>query len=140
MLARALHGVLPDLTANEASEVRAISSAAGLERGSSARPPLRMPHHDLTVAGLIGGGPGGIPGGVIPGIGPPIIGPISPIMFAIVVCARSCAGLRPGTNLSRPNQRKTVPSATRRAGTADAARAIREGDKLLFSSFAPNPV
>jgi len=62
MLARALHGVLPDLTANEASEVRAISSAAGLERGSSARPPLRMPHHDLTVAGLIGGGPRLAPG------------------------------------------------------------------------------
>jgi magnesium chelatase family protein len=62
MLARALHGVLPDLTASEGSEVRAISSAAGLERGSSARPPLRMPHHDLTVAGLIGGGPRLAPG------------------------------------------------------------------------------
>lgn len=62
MLARALHGVLPDLTASEASEVRAISSAAGLERGSGARPPLRMPHHDLTVAGLIGGGPRLAPG------------------------------------------------------------------------------
>ena len=62
MLARALHGVLPDLTASEASEVRAISSAAGLERGGGTRPPLRMPHHDLTVAGLIGGGPRLAPG------------------------------------------------------------------------------
>ena len=62
MLARALHGVLPDLTASEAFEVRAISSAAGLERASPTRPPLRMPHHDLTVAGLIGGGPRLAPG------------------------------------------------------------------------------
>jgi magnesium chelatase family protein len=62
MLARALHGVLPDLTASEGSEVRAISSAAGLECVRGTRPPLRMPHHDLTVAGLIGGGPRLAPG------------------------------------------------------------------------------
>ena len=62
MLARALHGVLPDLTAGEAFEVRAISSAAGLWRDSDTRPPLRTPHHDLTVAGLIGGGPRLAPG------------------------------------------------------------------------------
>ena len=62
MLARALHGLLPNLSAAEESEVRAISSAAGLRPGGGARPPLRMPHHDLTVAGLIGGGPRLTPG------------------------------------------------------------------------------
>ena len=62
MLARALHGVLPDLTADEAAEVRAICSAAGLDGRRSFRPPLRAPHHDLTVAGLIGGGPRLTPG------------------------------------------------------------------------------
>lgn len=62
MLARALHGVLPNLAVAEESEVRAISSAAGLVRSGGARPPLRMPHHDLTVAGLIGGGPRLTPG------------------------------------------------------------------------------
>ena len=55
MLAHALHGILPDLTDEEATEVRAIASAAG-RSASGSRPPLRSPHHDLTVAGLIGGG------------------------------------------------------------------------------------
>ena len=62
MLARALHQILPDLSPEERSEVAAIASAAGLTRGSSLRPPLRAPHHDLTVAGLIGGGPRLSPG------------------------------------------------------------------------------
>ena len=62
MLARALHGVLPDLATDEEAEVRGISSAAGFGHRSGARPPLRMPHHDLTVAGLIGGGPRFTPG------------------------------------------------------------------------------
>jgi magnesium chelatase family protein len=55
MLAHALHGILPDLTEEEATEVGAIASAAGRDT-SRLRPPLRSPHHDLTVAGLIGGG------------------------------------------------------------------------------------
>ncbi|MEY3495030.1 MAG: Mg(2+) chelatase family protein [Chloroflexota bacterium] len=61
MLAHALHGILPDLTAAEATEVTAIASAAG-RRTSGLRPPLRSPHHDLTVAGLIGGGARMTPG------------------------------------------------------------------------------
>lgn len=61
MLAHALHGILPDLSEAEQREVAAIASAAG--RPSSApRPPVRSPHHDLTVAGLIGGGPRMTPG------------------------------------------------------------------------------
>ena len=62
MLARALHGVLPDLSAEEVGEVRAIASASGQWQHVGARPPLRMPHHDLTVPGLIGGGPRLTPG------------------------------------------------------------------------------
>ena len=61
MLAHALHGILPDLTSDEATEVGAIASAAG-RRSPAPRPPLRTPHHDLTVAGLIGGGPRMTPG------------------------------------------------------------------------------
>jgi magnesium chelatase family protein len=61
MLAHALHGILPDLTSAEATEVGAIASAAG-RRSPVPRPPLRTPHHDLTVAGLIGGGPRMTPG------------------------------------------------------------------------------
>lgn len=62
MLARALHGVLPDLDEFEHAEVAAIASAGGFDFRGARRPPLRMPHHDLTVAGLIGGGPRLTPG------------------------------------------------------------------------------
>ncbi|MEI6155658.1 MAG: ATP-binding protein [bacterium] len=62
MLARALHEILPDLTMNERSEVASIASAGGHTAGGSMRPPLRAPHHDITVAGLIGGGPRMTPG------------------------------------------------------------------------------
>ena len=59
MLARRLPGILPPLTADEAVEVSAIWSVAGLLSGTSglvrAR-PLRAPHHTISVSGLIGGG------------------------------------------------------------------------------------
>ncbi|NBW31318.1 MAG: ATP-binding protein [bacterium] len=62
MLARALHEILPDLSPGEQSEVAAIASAGGHAPRYSLRPPLRAPHHDITVAGLIGGGPRMTPG------------------------------------------------------------------------------
>ena len=62
MLARALHEILPDLTGEERSEVASIASAGGHSTELSVRPPLRAPHHDITVAGLIGGGPRMMPG------------------------------------------------------------------------------
>ena len=62
MLARALHEILPDLAVEERSEVASIASAGGHTAGLSLRPPLRAPHHDITVAGLIGGGPRMTPG------------------------------------------------------------------------------
>lgn len=62
MLARALHEILPDLSVEEQSEVAAIASAGGHAIKDVRRPPLRAPHHDITVAGLIGGGPRMTPG------------------------------------------------------------------------------
>ena len=62
MLAQALHGALPDLDGAERDEVAAIASAGGFDGADPSRPPLRTPHHDLTVAGLIGGGPRLTPG------------------------------------------------------------------------------
>lgn len=62
LAARAMHSLLPDLSAEHAVEVQLIASAGGLLPPPGARPPLRMPHHDLTVAGLIGGGPRLTPG------------------------------------------------------------------------------
>jgi magnesium chelatase family protein len=67
MLARRLHGLLPWLDDDAAFEVTRIHSVVGL-LGSSARlvrtPPFRAPHHSVSTAALIGGGPGPRPGEV----------------------------------------------------------------------------
>lgn len=59
MLAKALAGIVPELTVEEALEVTKIHSAAGLlTDGQSVitQRPFRSPHHTVSYAGLIGGG------------------------------------------------------------------------------------
>ena len=59
MLARRLPTILPALTEEEALEVVAIHSVAGLLSPTGAAVvtrPFRAPHHTLSAAGLIGGG------------------------------------------------------------------------------------
>ncbi len=58
MLAKRLPGILPPLASDEALEVMAIESAAGLLkslRSGHAR-PFRAPHHTTTEFALVGGG------------------------------------------------------------------------------------
>ncbi len=59
MLARRLPGILPPLSEEEALEVMAVQSVAGV-LGARGRVvgerPFRAPHHTLSVAALIGGG------------------------------------------------------------------------------------
>lgn len=65
MLARALPGILPDLTENEALEVTKIYSITGnIPEGASIikSRPFRSPHHTTSRIGLIGGGARPIPG------------------------------------------------------------------------------
>ena len=68
MLARRLPGLLPPLSADEALEVMAIRSVAGLltnARGGLSRArPFRAPHHTVSEVGLVGGGDGPRPGEV----------------------------------------------------------------------------
>ena len=67
MLARRLPTILPSLSEEEALEVVAIHSVAGLlTPGSvaSVARPFRAPHHTLSAAGLIGGGSNPRPGEV----------------------------------------------------------------------------
>lgn len=64
-LAAGLVTLLPDLTEQEAAEVAAIHSAAGLlgpGRARIRRPPLRVPDHRATIAAVTGGGTGLQPG------------------------------------------------------------------------------
>lgn len=59
MMARALPGILPPLTVEEALEVTRIYSAAGaLEPGQSlvTTRPVRSPHHTASAAAIVGGG------------------------------------------------------------------------------------
>src|SRR6185437_10127506 len=67
MLARRLPSILPALTEDEALEVTAIHSVAGLLPMSgtclTAR-PFRAPHHSISSAGLVGGGGSPRPGEV----------------------------------------------------------------------------
>ncbi len=64
MLARRLAGILPTLSFDEALETTMIYSVAGVLGGRSvvAGRPFRAPHHTVTVAGLVGGGPTVRPG------------------------------------------------------------------------------
>ena len=59
MLARRLPSILPALTDEEALEVTAIHSVAGLVTGADVAAvarPFRSPHHTISTAGLVGGG------------------------------------------------------------------------------------
>ncbi len=65
MLARRIPTILPPLAPDEALEVTAIHSVAGVLRGGLvARRPFRAPHHTVSDAGLIGGGAHPTPGEV----------------------------------------------------------------------------
>lgn len=57
MLARALPSILPPLTDDEALEVTALHSAAGILQESAVHwPPFRAPHHSVSHTAVIGGG------------------------------------------------------------------------------------
>jgi len=57
MLARALQGILPPLTIEEALETTAIHSVAGaLKEAIIMEPPFRSPHHSSSHVAIVGGG------------------------------------------------------------------------------------
>lgn len=59
MLARRLPTIMPPLRAEEALDVTAVHSVAGLlppDLGVVATRPFRAPHHTVSAAGLVGGG------------------------------------------------------------------------------------
>ncbi len=67
LLARTLPGLLPPLSFDEAIEVTAIHSVAGLvdpKTGMVERRPFRAPHHSVSEPGLVGGGENPRPGEV----------------------------------------------------------------------------
>jgi magnesium chelatase family protein len=67
MMARRVPGILPPLSFEEALEVTAVHSVAGVlpaGTGLVAERPFRAPHHTISTAALVGGGPQPRPGEV----------------------------------------------------------------------------
>jgi len=67
LMAKALPGIMPPLTLEEALEVTRVHSIAGLlseNQSLSTQRPFRAPHHTISYAGLIGGGAHPRPGEV----------------------------------------------------------------------------
>ncbi|MFN2588360.1 MAG: YifB family Mg chelatase-like AAA ATPase [Actinomycetota bacterium] len=61
MIARRLPGILPVMSKQESLDVTRIHSVAGLledRHGLIEHRPFRTPHHNVSVAGLVGGGSG----------------------------------------------------------------------------------
>jgi len=61
MLARRLPGILPPMSTEESLEVTRVYSVAGLlpeGGGLITERPFRTPHHNISMAGLLGGGAG----------------------------------------------------------------------------------
>src|SRR5499433_154795 len=67
MLAKRIPTILPPMSFEESLETTRIHSVAGLlpsESGLTATRPFRAPHHTISDAGLVGGGPIPRPGEV----------------------------------------------------------------------------
>ena len=66
LLARTIPGLLPDLDDEAALAATVVASVAGAEpvRSLVRRPPVRAPHHTVSYAGMVGGGPRLSPGEV----------------------------------------------------------------------------
>lgn len=66
LLARTIPGLLPDLDDAAALAATVVASVAGREpvRELVRRPPVRAPHHTVSYAGMVGGGPRMSPGEV----------------------------------------------------------------------------
>ena len=66
LLARTIPGLLPDLGPEAALSATVIASVAAAQPLTSLvrRPPVRMPHHTISYAGMVGGGPRMSPGEV----------------------------------------------------------------------------
>jgi len=67
MLAKALVGIMPEMSYDEALEVTKIYSIAGLLADASLiqKRPFRSPHHTVSYGGLIGGGSTPRPGEIV---------------------------------------------------------------------------
>lgn len=64
MLARRIPTILPRLSLEEALEITKIHSVTGLREGIVTCRPFRSPHHTISYATLLGGGPNAQPGEV----------------------------------------------------------------------------
>ncbi|MHC4822253.1 MAG: YifB family Mg chelatase-like AAA ATPase [Planctomycetota bacterium] len=62
MIAERLPALMPPLEGRSRIEVAKVRSVAGLGSPGAWSPPFRSPHHTVSAAGLLGGGPRAMPG------------------------------------------------------------------------------
>jgi magnesium chelatase family protein len=149
MMARALPGLLPPMSREEALEVTRIHSCAGcLETGASlvVRRPVRSPHHTASTAAIVGGGRVPRPGEVslahrgvlfldeLPEFGRGVLeGLREPLEDAVVTIARAAGSVRFPAKVLLVAAMNPTHRGNRRAGPAGD----REMDRYLSRLSGP---
>jgi magnesium chelatase family protein len=149
MMARALPGLLPPMSREEALEVTRIHSCAGcLEGGGSlvVRRPVRSPHHTASTAAIVGGGRVPRPGEVslahrgvlfldeLPEFARPVLeGLREPLEDGVVTIARAHGSVRFPAEVLLVAAMNPTQRGNRRAGAAGA----REQERYLSRLSGP---
>lgn len=149
MMARALPGLLPPMSREEALEVTRIHSCAGcLEGGGSlvVRRPVRSPHHTASTAAIVGGGRVPRPGEVslahrgvlfldeLPEFARPVLEALrEPLEDGVVTIARAAGSVRFPAKLLLVAAMNPTQRGNRRAGAAGE----REMERYLSRLSGP---
>lgn len=112
LLAQVLQHLLPELSEDQALEVAAIRSVAGLRLGAAEwrQPPIRAPHHSATAVALVGGGNRARPGEIsLAHHGLLFLDELAEFKPSVLDCLRE--PLESGTiTISRANYQVTYPA------------------------------
>lgn len=139
LLAAAMPGILPDLTASEALEVSMVASVAGeLPEGRMSRTrPFRSPHHSASMAALVGGGLKVRPGEVsLAHLGVLFLDELPEFQRTVLDSLRQ--PLETGRiSVARANGHVTFPARVQLVAAMNPCRCGHLGDASLACSRAP---
>lgn len=139
LLAACMPGILPELTTSEALEVAMISSLAStLEGGRISRSrPFRSPHHNVSMAALVGGGVKAKPGEVsLAHLGVLFLDELPEFQRATLDALRQPLE-RGEVEIARVAHRSTFPSRIQLIAAMNPCRCGHLADAELACSRAP---